>query len=175
MSLNMLCICSMLHTFWVNKTPFTEKLGFVSEQMLHTFRVNKTTLIEKVVASEWNNRFPEKKSEAVSFDLLWTRWWRNQQAASVGCVAVAVACPTELYKVFWFTLSLASTEDQNESAQQQQRGQQTIARSSDQQHPLHFTQALLYVTHTFNLLQPYNSINQFTKALRPLHFRPYLT
>ena len=27
-----------------------------------------------------------------------------------------------------------------------------------------------YVTHTFNLLQPYNSIDQFTKALRPLQF-----
>ena len=46
---------------------------------------------------ERNKGFHQKKSEAVSFDLLWIGWWKNQQAASVGCVAVAR--PTELYKV----------------------------------------------------------------------------
>ncbi len=46
---------------------------------------------------ERNKGFHQKKSEAVSFDLLWIGWWKNQQAASVGCVAVVR--PTGLYKV----------------------------------------------------------------------------
>ena len=47
---------------------------------------------------ERNKGFHQKKSEAVSFDLLWIGWWKNQQAASV-VRKVAVARPTELYKV----------------------------------------------------------------------------